>query len=276
MREIDLHLHTTASDGTFSPTELVHHAKELGLRAIAITDHDTTAGYVEAAMAGEKLGIEVVPGIEVSTQFAGSVHILGYGIDPQCPQLNSALRCVVEERDIRNRKIAELMAADGLPVSYEDMQSRFGKVIGRPHFGRILTELGITDSINDAFDRYVGKGQRYYLPRTFISIEQTIELIVNAGGVAVLAHPLQYKRDDEQLRKLIEHCMESGLKGMECLYSGYTEEQKAYLISLAEEYNLLVTGGSDFHGANKPHIKLGSGIDNELNILYELLEKLKD
>ena len=276
MREIDLHLHTTASDGTFSPTELVHHAKELGLRAIAITDHDTTAGYVEAAMAGEKLGIEVVPGIEVSTQFAGSVHILGYGIDPQCPQLNSALRCVVEERDIRNRKIAELMAADGLPVSYEDMQSRFGKVIGRPHFGRILTELGITDSINDAFDRYVGKGQRYYLPRTFISIEQTIELIVNAGGVAVLAHPLQYKRDDEQLRKLIEHCMESGLKGMECFYSGYTEEQKAYLISLAEEYNLFVTGGSDFHGANKPHIKLGSGIDDELNIPYELLEKLKD
>lgn len=275
MREIDLHLHTAASDGTLSPTELVKLAKDSGLRAIAITDHDTAGGYKEAAAAGEKYGIEVIPGIEISTKYGGSVHILGYGIDAECPQLAHALNWVVEDRDRRNRKMAELMAADGLPVSYEQMQSRFGNVIGRPHFGMILVELGLAESINDAFDRYIEKGQKYYMPRTFLSIESTIELICAAGGVAVLAHPFQYRRDDEGLRKLIEHCIESGLRGMECRYSGYTEEQTAYLEALAEEYSLLKTGGSDFHGANKPHIKMGFGISGELNVPYEFLEKLK-
>lgn len=275
MREIDLHVHTTASDGTCAPAEVVRLAAEEGLRALAITDHDTAGGYAEAAEAGRALGLEVVPGIEISTRFTGAVHILGYYIDPISPELRPVLDWVVQDRDERNRKMAALMAEDGLPVSYEQMHERFGAVVGRPHFARVLMELGLADSVQDAFDRYVEKGQKYYVGRHFLSIERSIEIIRLSGGVPVLAHPFQYRLDDAQLRRLIEHCLESGLRGMECRYSGYSEEQMAYLLSLAEEYHLLPTGGSDFHGANKPHIRLGRGT-GALAVPYEYLEKLKE
>lgn len=272
MREIDLHTHTTASDGTLSPRQLVRLAKENGLKAIAITDHDTTTGFDEAFATGKELGVEVIPGIEISTKYSGPIHILGYYIDPHSPELAPVLNWVVEDRDRRNAKMAQLMADDGLPVSYDEMKKRFGSVIGRPHFGQILVELGLAESINDAFDRYIEKGQKYYMPRSFLSIESSIELICHAGGIAVLAHPFQYKRDDAGLRALIEHCMESGLKGIECRYSGYDEEHVAYLEALADEYGLIKTGGSDFHGSNKPHIELGSGINGELEIPYSFLK----
>ncbi len=276
MKEIDLHIHSTASDGTLNPRQIVELAKDSGLKAIAITDHDTAAGFAEAAAAGRELGVEVIPGIEISTKYLGPIHILGYCIDPNSPELAPVLNWVIEDRDRRNAKMAQLMAADGLPVSYEDMKKRFGNVIGRPHFGQILVELGLAKSVNDAFDRYIEKGQKYYMPRSFLSIESSIELICHAGGTAVLAHPFQYRRDDTALRALIEHCMESGLRGMECRYSGYSQEQVSYLEALADEYGLLKTGGSDFHGSNKPHIKLGSGINEELNVPYSFLQALKD
>ena len=156
------------------------------------------------------------------------------------------------------------------------MKKRFGSVIGRPHFGQLLVEFGLAESVSDAFDRYIEKGKKYYMPRSFLSIESSIELICHAGGIAVLAHPFQYKKDDEGLRDLIEYCKECGLRGMECRYSGYSEEQMAYLEALADEYGLLKTGGSDFHGNNKPHIELGKGINDELNVPYSFLEMLKD
>lgn len=274
MREIDLHIHTTASDGTFSPAEAVRLASEEGLRAIAITDHDTAHGYHEAAQAGRDLGIEVVPGIEISTKFKGAVHVLGYYIDPQAPALKEVLDWIVEDRDRRNRKMAELMAADGLPVSYDMMHERFGEVIGRPHFARLLIELGYAEDMNDAFDRYVEKGRKYYLPREILPIDRAVEIIISAGGIPVLAHPFQYRLEEEELRCLIEYCIERGLRGMECRYSGYTPEQIAYLERLSEEYALVKTGGSDFHGANKPRIGLGSGM-GELEVPYEYLQGLK-
>ena len=275
MRKIDLHVHTTASDGTYTPAQAVRLAKELGLAAIAITDHDTAAGYAEAAQAGRALDVEVVPGIEISTKYGGAVHILGYYMDPEAESLANVTDWLVQDRDRRNQKMAERMAADGLPVSYEDMHWRFGAVIGRPHFAELLIELGLARDMQDAFDRYVEKGQKYYLPRNFLTIEQSIETIIQAGGVPVLAHPFQYKRSDEGLRELIEHGMESGLKGMECRYSGYTEEQSRYLEDLAEEYGLVKTGGSDFHGDAKPHIRLGHGTGS-LDVPYDYLEKLKE
>lgn len=275
MRTVDLHVHTTASDGTCAPGEVVRLAAEAGLSAIAITDHDTAEGYAEAAEAGRREGVEVVPGIEISTRFFGAVHILGYYIDPLSPELRPVLDWVVQDRDERNRKMAELMAADGLPVSYEQMHERFGTVVGRPHFARVLVELGLADSVQDAFDRYVEKGQKYYVGRHFLSIERSIEIIRLAGGVPVLAHPFQYKLEDARLRELIEHCLASGLRGMECRYTGYSEEQTAYLLALAEEYGLLPTGGSDFHGANKPHIRLGRG-RGRLAVPYEYLDRLKE
>ena len=274
MKRIDLHVHTTASDSTASPAEAVRLAKEAGLSAIAITDHDTVSGYAEAAEAGKKYGVEVVPGIEISTKYGRAVHILGYYIDPNSDKLAPVLEWVVHDRDERNRKMAELMAADGLPVSYEEMHRRFGTVIGRPHFAEVLVELGLAKDIRDAFDRYVEKGQKYYLPRNFLSIERSIEIIREAGGVPVLAHPFQYKLDDAGLRELIEHCMESGLQGMECRYSGYSVGQSKYLGRLAEEYGLIKTGGSDFHGDNKRHISIGTGAGH-LEVPYKYLEKLR-
>lgn len=274
MRRIDLHVHTTASDGTCSPAEVVRLAHEAGLAAIAVTDHDNANGVPEAAAAGAALGVEVVPGIEISTKFHSSVHILGYYIDPHSPELTPVLDWVVQDRDERNRQMAARMAADGLPVSYEQMHERFGPVIGRPHFARLLVELGKAESVQDAFDRYVEKGRKYYIGRHFLSIERSIEIIRLAGGVPVLAHPFQYRLDEAGLRELIGHCVENGLMGMECRYSGYTESQSAYLLALAEEYGLLPTGGSDFHGSNKPHIRLGEGTGG-LAVPRSYLERLK-
>ena len=272
MREIDLHTHSTASDGTCPPRELVYRASRLGLRAVAITDHDTVLGHAEALSAGADYGVEVVPGIEVSTRYGTAVHILGYYIKALVPLLAD----LVHDRDLRNEQVAALMAADGLPVSYPEMKARFGEVIGRPHFGRVLVELGLADSVSDAFARYVGKGQRYYVPRRTIDIDSAVEAIIQSGGVPVLAHPFQYQKDDAQLRELIERCMDHGLRGIECRYSGYDAGQVRYLESLAEEYGLLKTGGSDFHGDNKPHISLGTGIGGELDVPYAWLERLKE
>lgn len=272
MREIDLHIHTTASDGTCTPREVVRLAVELGLRAIAVTDHDTIVGHGEAMLAAMDYDIELVPGIEISTKYGVAVHILGYFLEDLVPLLKG----VVNDRDIRNAKMAELMAADGLPVSYAKMKERFGAVIGRPHFGELLVEFGLARDVSDAFARFVGKGQKYYVPRTTIDIDTSVEAVVASGGVPVLAHPFQYKKSDGELRELIERCMDHGLRGIECRYSGYDAEQVAYLEGLAEEYGLLKTGGSDFHGENKPHISLGTGIGGELDVPYEWLERLKE
>ena len=276
MKKIDLHIHTTASDGSFTPSEIVKMAFDDGLAAIAISDHDTVSGYEEAREAGLKLGIPVVPGIEISTKYGGPIHILGYYIDVHSEKLRPVLDWMIHDRDERNEKMAELMAADGLPVSYEKMKQRFGEAIGRPHFARILVELGLARNTRDAFDRYVEKGQKYYLPRNFLSIERSVEIIREAGGVPVLAHPFQYRRDDAGLRDIIDHCMEYGLMGMECRYSGYSEEQSNYLEALADEYGLIKTGGSDFHGISKPEIKLGEGKHGSLNVPFEFYEKLRE
>lgn len=276
MKLIDLHVHSTASDGTASPRELAELALRQGLSAVAVTDHDTVLGYPELKEAGEELGIETVPGIEISTKFHRAVHILGYYIDPHSPHLEPVLNWVVEDRDKRNREMCRLMAADGLPVNYEDMKQRFGEVIGRPHFADLLVELGLAKNVKDAFDRYVEKGQRYYVGRTILPIEQAIDIIRLSGGVPVLAHPFQYQLDDAGLRELIEYCMAQGLRGMECRYSGYGPEQSEYLEKLAEEYGLIKTGGSDYHGSNKPKIVLGRGIEENLHIPYEWLENLKE
>ena len=229
MKRIDLHVHTTASDGTCTPTEVVRKAAGMGLAAIAVTDHDTVSGYAEAAKAGQELGIEVVPGLEISTRYLGPVHILGYYVDPESPVLQEVSDWLVKDRDKRNRRMAALMAADGLPVDYERMQERFGAVIGRPHFAKLLVELGVAESVNDAFARFVERGQKYYCARNFLPIERAIRLIREAGGVPVLAHPFQYRLNDESLRDLIELCMKNGLLGMECRYSGYDEQKVDYL-----------------------------------------------
>ncbi|MBR5095209.1 MAG: PHP domain-containing protein [Oscillospiraceae bacterium] len=256
---IDLHIHTTASDGTCRPEEVVALAREKGLKAIAITDHDTVSGYPAALAAGRELGLEVVPGVELSSRYGKTIHILGYFLRTESLALGRVLQGIVAERDERNRRMAARMAVDGIPVDYDEMLARFGPVIGRPNFGQVLVDLGRARSVQDAFDRFIEKGQPYYLPRKMLSIERSVEVIREAGGVPVLAHPYQYQLEDSALRQLIEHCMDHGLMGLECRYSRYNEEQSQALLALAKEYGLVPTGGSDFHGSNKPDLSLGTG-----------------
>ena len=274
MDRIDLHIHTTASDGTFTPEEVVREASRLGLAAVAITDHDTAAGYARAAAEGEKRGLEVVPGIEISTKFRSAVHILGYYIDVDSPALEEVLDWMHRDREERNVKLCAMLRASGVDIDIERMHARFGDLVGRPHFAEIMIENGMARDMNDAFERLLNKNKPFFIPRQFLPIERSIEIIREAGGTAVLAHPFQYRLDDAALRELIEHCMESGLEGMECRYSGYDAAQTAYLEALAAEYGLVRTGGSDFHGAIKGEIRLGEG-KGGLNVPYAFLEELR-
>ena len=274
MDRIDLHIHTTASDGTFTPEEVVREALRIGLAAVAITDHDTAAGYARAAAEGENCGLEVVPGIEISTKFRSAVHILGYYIDAQSPALGEVLDWMHRDREERNVKLCAMLRESGVDIDIERMHARFGDLVGRPHFAEIMIENGMARDMNDAFERLLNKNKPYFIPRQFLPIERSIEIIREAGGTAVLAHPFQYRLDDAALRELIEHCMESGLEGMECRYSGYDAAQTAYLEALAAEYGLVRTGGSDFHGAIKGEIRLGEG-KGGLNVPYAFLEELR-
>ena len=272
MRRVDLHVHTTASDGSLSPAEAVRLASEKGLSAVAVTDHDTTAGVAEAVEAGERYGVEVVPGVELSVDYEGEgVHILGYFIDPAHPVLRELLDWVVAERDARNEAIAAAMRADGVPVTVESLRAgRPGAVVGRPHFAQALTEHGAAASIRDAFDRFLSRGMKYYCARRYIPMDRAFEAIRAAGGKAVFAHPFQYKYTEPELVILTRTLVEKGLSGVECVYSGYTPEQVGYLKELSGFYGLCVTGGSDFHGAGKPEAELGGAA-----VPYELLEGLK-
>jgi predicted metal-dependent phosphoesterase TrpH len=277
MKYVDLHAHTTKSDGTAEPAELPYLAAEAGLAAVAVTDHDTVSGIAGAVGAGRKCGVEVVAGIELSTGWEHTeIHLLGYCFDPASPELRPALDWVINDRRDRNLKMAALMRGDGIPVTAEELYARYPEsTVGRPHFAVKLMELGLADSVKDAFSKYLAPGEKYYVRRHFIPFDEAVRVIRAAGGTAVLAHPFQYKFDDARLRELLDYCVSVGVRGMECLYSGYTDEQENYLEALAAKYRLLVTGGSDFHGGHKPEIALGSGTGG-LRVPYSLLEKLKE
>lgn len=255
MNRIDLHVHTKASDGSCSTEEVVELAKAEGLKAVAITDHDTMQGIPR----GPADGIEIIPGIEFSTKFKTKVHILGYFIDPDNAALKAAARSMVDDRDERNEKIVKLMRSDGIKISYPEMKERFGSVVGRPHFAEIMLEQGVVSSLNEAFKSYLEKGNKYWVGRTTLSLETCITLITGAGGVAVLAHPFEYKYELNSLPELIEECMKYGVRGLECRHSSHSPGQMAYLERLAEEYGLAKTGGSDFHGEMKPDVRIGTG-----------------
>lgn len=272
---VDLHAHSTASDGTYSPAGIVQLAKEIGLRAVALTDHDTVAGIAEALDAGQKLGVEVLPGIEISADYESTgAHVLGYLVDPNSPALQEVIDWFVAERETRNQAIVDKLAADGFPISIPELKAKFPHtMLGRPHIGQLLVEKGCVGSVTEAMDRWLWDGQPYFMPRQHLPAADAIRLIRKAGGVAVIAHPLEYGYDKKGVERLIQTGCELGAGGVECHYSGYTPEEEAMLESFATARGMVITGGSDFHGPRKPY-QLGTGTGS-LRIYYSAVEALK-
>ena len=262
---IDLHTHTLFSDGSCTPEELVSYAKEKGLFAIALTDHDTTDGLDSAIENGKKQGVYVIPGIELSSDYNGKdIHILGYFIDYKNANLIENLRLFQELRRKRNIKMIRLLREGGYDISLQNLYEIYGKesVITRMHLAKALFDKGYVKDIPTAFATILAKDSPYYVPREGISPEKAVSLIRESNGTAVLAHPTLYRLSDEKLRELLSVLKAMGLSGIETYYSTYTEEQTEYIKTIAEEFDLFPTGGSDYHGTSKPHIDLGIGKGN--------------
>lgn len=276
MKKIDLHVHSTASDGTLSPSELVETATLADLSAFALTDHDTVDGISEAKAAAAKASVELIPGVELSTEYKEKeVHMVGLFLEETNPKLLTHLASFRDNRDNRNQKMYQKLREEGFDITEEALRDMFpDAVLTRAHIARFLLEKGYIKSISEAFEKYIGDGCRCYVAREKITPQESIGLIHEAGGIAILAHPILYHMSDARLRELIVDCKACGLDGIEALYSTYQPGDERYIRRLAEEYDLKLSGGSDFHGSNKPHIQLGSGMGH-LFVPYELLEALR-
>lgn len=278
IKPIDLHVHSNCSDGTLSPTALVDYAREKGLAAIALTDHDTVDGLEEALQYADTLSTpEVIPGIELSTEYAGrDIHMLGLYINFRDELFLGKLREFVDSRTNRNRKMCSLLQQAGIPITYEELVAAYpDSVITRAHYAGFLFERGYVKSRQEAFDRYVGDHTPCYIPREKITPAQAVQLILQAGGVPVLAHPILYHMSEEQLDGLVGELREAGLKGIEAIYCTYTAADERRIRGLASKYDLLISGGSDFHGANKPGLDLGVGY-GKLFVPNSLLSPIRD
>jgi 3',5'-nucleoside bisphosphate phosphatase len=275
---IDLHTHSTASDGSLSPTELLRYSATKRLRAIALTDHDCVDGLNEAVAEGERLEIEVIPAVELSADHPdGTMHILGFFVDRRHDGFCARLRHLQAARRERNPKIIEKLQALGLKITYDEVAAASGGgQIGRPHFAKVLIQKGYAASVPEAFERYLKKGAPAYVEKFRFSPRDAIAAIHEAGGVAVLAHPFTlFKVSTAPLDPLLGLLSEQGLDGIEVIYSTYSEEQSRNYRNLAEKHRLLSSGGSDFHGAYKPGIDLGVG-QGRLRVPFELLEPLRE
>jgi len=273
---IDLHSHSIFSDGSLTPEELIEQACAAGLRAVALTDHDTTAGLPRFLKAAEGRTVRAIPGVEISADFSpGTMHMLGYFIRPDDPALEERLVWIREGRDQRNAEILGKLNALGFHIAWDEVARHAGAdVVGRPHFAQVLLERGMVKTKDEAFDLYLGKGKAAYAERRRFSTEDSIALIRAAGGVAVLAHPFTLGLDDAALRSLIERLAGQGLGGIEVYYSEHSSGLQQAYSRLAEEFGLVATGGSDFHGALASDIRLGSGFGG-LRVPDEVVEKLE-
>lgn len=273
---IDLHVHSNHSDGTLSPKELTELAIAAGLSAFALTDHDTVSGISEAKEAASGQPVTVIPGTEISAAYKEKdIHILGLWIDETNPALLKGLEDAVAERERRNEAMAERFCAFGIPLTLAELRlENPDTVITRAHFAKYLVERHHVKTREEAFSRYLGYDAPCFVPRTYMQPEQAISLILAAGGIPVLAHPLLYKLKPEELHSLLERLTAAGLKGLEVFYSSNTSFDESIAYSLANRFGLLMTGGSDFHGSNKPNLFLGTGRNHNLNIPDSLLEPL--
>jgi 3',5'-nucleoside bisphosphate phosphatase len=280
---IDLHAHTTASDGTLTPAQLIKHAADLGLSAVAVTDHDTLEGLPEALAAGERLGVEVVRAIEISLDYKGPkvagrsgwMHLLVYYIDPH-GSLASELSDLKRWRVERNGRMIAKLNQLGVEITLDQVAAvSGGGQIGRPHFAKLLVDKGYVDDWQQAFDRYLGKGAPAYEDKRRLAPREAISKARAEGGLPVLAHPFSVGLDDGGLRRKLAEWKSMGLCGLEVIYPEHDEDYRARLSALAGELGLIETGGSDFHGANKPEIELGQGIDGNVVVADCVLRNLE-
>ena len=318
---VDLHVHSTCSDGTFTPEELVDYAIQKGLTAFALTDHDTVNGLDRAIRYAEELRQaqatspvsfshndaatrlpvsfsrndaaarlpvssvpdsdvprvpEIIPGIELSTEYQGKdIHMVGLFIDYRQPEFAHYLEDFIRSRENRNEKMCALLREHDIDITYEALLAEFpGAVITRAHFARYLLSHGYIQSMKEAFARYVGDHCPCFVPREKVTPAQAVELILGAGGVPVLAHPILYHMGDDRLDTLVAELKKIGLVGIEAIYSTYNTAEERQIRGLASKYDLQISGGSDFHGANKPKIDLGTGW-GKLYVPDEVLENLR-
>lgn len=277
MKYVDLHCHSTASDGTLAPSDVVALAVSSGLSALALTDHDTIAGVPEAAEAARNAGIDFLPGIEISCDVPkpATMHLLGYGIDPHSPILLDMTRRLIEGRNDRNPRIIDRLNELGVNISMEELEAEAaGGVIGRPHIAAILLRKRYVSSIKNAFDKYLAPGGAAYFDKERISPKQAIDMVRQSGGLPVLAHPSQLRTEnDAQLERMVKDLADLGLAGIEVIHSDNSEAMIAKYSALADRYGLLKTGGSDFHGTNKKDIALG--VANGHRVPREFFDKLR-
>ncbi len=278
-RIVDLHTHSICSDGTLTPSELLDYAVEKGLSALALTDHDTVEGLEElhAHASVTENAPEIVDGIEFSSEYNGKdIHIVGLFIDYSAPDFDKYLEEFRHSRDVRNEKMCKLLR-DGLhmDISYEKLlEANPGAIITRAHYSKYMMEHGYTSNMKEAFERYIGEDKPFFVSREKITAIDAINLIHKTGGIAVLAHPTLYHMGYDKIHELVSHLKENSLDAMEILYTTFTPSQKRQMKELADEFDLMYSGGSDYHGAIKPRTDLATGW-GDLSVPYEIYEKLK-
>ncbi|MDO4284900.1 MAG: Cof-type HAD-IIB family hydrolase [Eubacteriales bacterium] len=276
MRAVDLHVHSTKSDGTFTPSELVSLALSKNLAAFALTDHDTTDGIAEAVLAARDTDLEIIPGIELSTEYEGKdIHVVGLCLDYDTPGFQERIHAFADARELRNQKMCDRLCAAGIPVPYDELKKECGEaVVTRAHFAQYMLRHGLISSLPEAFSRYIGDDCPYFVPREKITPHMAVSFILSAHGIPILAHPLQYHLTPGELDTLVSSLKNEGLMGIEVYYCTHTLQQQGEILALADKYGLLASGGSDFHGANKPNLDMGNGYGS-LFVSEHLLTQMK-
>ncbi|MBS3740884.1 MAG: PHP domain-containing protein [Candidatus Cloacimonetes bacterium] len=260
--KLDLHTHTTASDGSYTPNELVKTAISNNLKYLSITDHDNIEALEEISEIPDKLNF--INGVEISAEFSKTLHILGYNFNKNNLKLNKKLNELQDYRKNRNHKMLANMKNRGFHITWEELKEEAkGEIVGRPHFASLMDKKGYVNSYQEAFDKYLKKGAPLYLNKKRLAPDTAIELILQSNGIPVMAHPYQTQLDEEDLESLIKKLRSYGLQGIEVFYSQHTDKQIEQYLKYAKKYELVITAGSDFHGTNKEYIELGMNVNRE-------------
>ena len=276
MKRIDLHTHSLCSDGAQTPADVVRTAYDAGLAAIALSDHDCITGVQEAMDTGKALGVEVIPAVELSAQSDTELHILGYFVDIHNKKLQDAMAYALQVRNERQVEVCQKLNEQGFQITMDELKAEAGgnDVLCRAHFAQIMVRKGYAESVKDAFSRYLSVGCYAYSNRQALTGPEAVSLIREAGGIAVAAHLHLIKLPDDKLREYLKELIPYGLDGVEGYYTDYTPDMEQRYRAMAKELGLVISGGTDYHGANKPHIAIGKGKGN-LEIPYSVLEGLK-